>query len=271
MRSVSIILFFILLIMAFTVVSPASSEDTKLADQKSAVTILLTHISPSSLMNSLQLKSPWDQEAGEGSVWFRSSEAGHVPSGIDLLAAYEPDRSIIAYGTSEGIAELRGLISLLDIKPKKVSITAEFYKVEAGTSRLFPEEAESSRGAVGFVVPGTIDDIRAFLRESAVERVKSLTLSTNSNELASKTVGKEIPPGVIIADTLKVLPRVNGDGSITLSVSWHQGQYPPAPDDWLRINRRVSDGESIIWDLTDVVEDGQNRRLMMILTAKILE
>lgn len=215
-----------------------------------------------------------------------------LPEGIDLVLAYDIDNSIIVRGDDVGIAELKDLLHLVDIPPKQVEIKAEFVEVSMTVMRSFGIDWNLERLNVAFdtnfapagdvllgIATGNLTaDIRAQLRDVGARIVNAPIISTLNNTPATIEIGKNIPffqgtiqnvgEGTTLQSTqlleipvttyLFVLPRVNGDGSITMFLEpsvQDTGAVYTAPDNTIfpertfqriRTNRRVMNGETIV-------------------------
>jgi len=222
-----------------------------------------------------------------------TTQQGLLPPGMEFVMAYDIDNSLIVRGTPEGLAELKDLISrYLDIPPKQVSIKAEFIEVSAsevdrlGIEWLISRQNEafatsfnpSGNVVVGVVTGNVTASLRTELTTGKGRIVNSPIVSTLNNTPASITIGQYIPyfqsviqnvgDGQLVTTTqltqlpvqtyLFVLPRVNGDGSITLYLEpnledtgrMYTGpngeEFPETRNQTLRTNRRVMNGETIV-------------------------
>ncbi|MEN6520162.1 MAG: hypothetical protein ABFD46_03295 [Armatimonadota bacterium] len=215
-----------------------------------------------------------------------------LPEGVDLVQPFPLDNSIIVRGTWEGISEFKELIHMLDVPPKQVSIKAEFIEVTTSdVKRLgidwslerLNETINTNFNPSGNVIVGvTTGNLAASLRteltRSSGNIINSPIISTINNEYAEINIGSEIPywttsmvttsTGVVstnevdsitIETYLRVLPRVNGDGTITLELMpsvQDTGTMYTAPDgesqipetryQTLQTRRRVMSGETIV-------------------------
>ncbi|MEN6372046.1 MAG: hypothetical protein ABFD64_08540 [Armatimonadota bacterium] len=227
---------------------------------------------------------------GTGSTSNRSSSL--LPDGVDLVQPFPLDNSIIVRGTWEGISEFKELIHMLDVPPKQVSIKAEFIEVTTNdVKRLgidwslerLNETINTNFNPSGNVIVGvTTGNLAASLRteltKSSGNIINSPIISTLNNEYAEINIGSQIPywtssmvttsTGVVsnsevnsinIETYLRVLPRVNGDGTITLELMPSvqdtgtmytapdgQSQLPETRYQTLQTRRRVMSGETIV-------------------------
>lgn len=216
-----------------------------------------------------------------------------MPDGVQLVQPFPLDNSIIVRGTEEGIADFKNLVHLLDIPPKQVQIKAEFIEVTTDdVKRLgvdwsldrLNETISTNFNPGGNIVVGlTTGNLTAALRAELTRNsgnvINSPIISTINNQFAQIQVGSNIPywtttvvavgngqlvqqqnvQQLQIATTLGVLPRVNGDGTITLTLMPNvsdQGTVYNSPDgstalpeqryESLYTMRRVMNGETIV-------------------------
>ncbi len=237
------------------------------------------------------------------------SQQGLLPPGIEFVMAYDIDNSLIVRGTPEALGELKDLISrYLDIPPMQVSIKAEFIEVSASDvdklgidwqidtlNRSFSTNFNPQGNVLlGVAVGNVTAELRAELTQGKGRVVNSPIVSTLNNTPASIAIGQYIPyfqgttvtPGqgqtvtsyqviqLPVQTYLFVLPRVNGDKSITLYLEPNvqdtgrifkspDGQeLPETRNQTLRTNRRVMNGETI-------VVGGFIRRIDSVSTSKV--
>lgn len=219
-----------------------------------------------------------------------------LPEGVDHLQPFPHDNSLIVRGTEEGIAEFKEIIHLLDVPPKQVSIKAEFIEVSTSDVKRFGidwslerlnETINTNFNPAGNVIIGVTTgnlaaSIRAELTRSAGKIINSPIISTINNQYAQISIGSVIPywttiltpagvgsgGGVVqtqqvnqlqVSTYLSVLPRVNGDGTITLLLTpsvqdtgrifkdpTGNSEIPEVRYQTLYTQRRVMNGETIV-------------------------
>lgn len=220
-----------------------------------------------------------------------SSNSGLLPEGIDFVMPYDLDNSIVVRGDDEGIAEFKDLVHMLDISPKQVQIKAEFIEVSTTDAANFGIEwsvqslnasFNTAFNPTGNVIIGVQTGnvsatLKAELSQTKGRVVNSPIISTLNNTPASITIGKTIPFFSSVVQTvgdgqtvnsqqltelpvqtyLWCLPRVNGDGSITLYMEpsiqdtgrIFEGagtQFPERSFQTVKTNRRVMSGQTIV-------------------------
>ena len=177
-----------------------------------------------------------------------------VPENIESMLAYDIDNTIIVRTSDEdALRELKEIIRLLDIAPKQLMIKAEFVEVSQDDVRQFGIDWQLARGNLVAGNPGfaagqvfmnyatgnVAAQLRATLTEGKGRLVSSPMVTTLNNLPVSLAIGREIPVfytsptaggnGVVILQTqlstvaaqsgMDVLARINGDDTITLTIS----------------------------------------------------
>jgi general secretion pathway protein D len=216
-----------------------------------------------------------------------------LPDGVDLVQPFPLDNSIIVRGTEEGIADFKNLVHLLDIPPKQVQIKAEFIEVSTNDVKRLGVDWSLDRlnetistnfnpggnVVVGLTTGNLAASLRAELTRNSGNIINSPIISTINNQYAEINIGSNIPywttvlvsvgNGQVVQQQqmnqlqvqtyLRVLPRVNGDGTITLTLMpsvQDTGNVYNSPDgnqvipetrfQTLYTMRRVMNGETIV-------------------------
>lgn len=215
------------------------------------------------------------------------------PEGIDNAVPFDLDNSIIVKGEEQGIQDFKNIIRMLDVPPKQVSIKAEFVEVSTNDVKSFgidwsldklnesfsaPLSGGTGNVILGFATGNLTSTLRTQLTRDIGRVINSPIISTINNQNAYISINSQIPywttyntitgtgtvieqsqPNFIDIDTrLMVLPRVNGDGTITMTlspgvadtgniVSGPDGtQIPEQRNQELFTQRRVANGETIV-------------------------
>ncbi|MBP5718191.1 MAG: hypothetical protein J6X53_04335, partial [Abditibacteriota bacterium] len=213
------------------------------------------------------------------------------PDGIDNAIPFDLDNSIIVKGTEKGIAEFKNIIRMLDIPPKQVLIKAEFVEVSTQDVKSFGIDWSLNRlnesFSTGFNPTGNVTvgvtsgnltaALKAELTQTVGRTINSPIVSTINNQYAYISINNIIPfftsstyvsDGTAISNSvvdyievdtyLEILPRVNGDGSITMMLQPRisdVGNYVVGPDGTsvpeekyqeLYTQRRVANGETMV-------------------------
>jgi general secretion pathway protein D len=196
------------------------------------------------------------QLGGQGGQGGGQGNAGSLlPEGILNVLAYDVDNSLIVqYDDPAGFREFRELIRLLDIAPKQLMIRAEFVEVRQDDLRSFGIDWQISRGSLSastfqgqyaqgdivlnYATGNLISQLRTSLVEGRGRLVNSPMATTTNNVPVTITLGTTVPvittsvafgqggQGVTIPSItpvqvfsgLSVVPRINGDNSITMFV-----------------------------------------------------
>lgn len=221
---------------------------------------------------------------------------GLVPAGITFISYDPTDNSFIVEGSDEAIQEFIKLINEFDVAPRQVTIKVEFITTSSSVSRSLGFEFLYSRGAVfAGTTPGSFiragdpvflnygtgnitSRMRTQLLEGFGKVVNAPVIRTLNNQPASvlsnvqttifiNTVvgngnGSVIivpqPQSIPISTGLVVAPRINGDGTVTLSLSpqiQDFGQLRRGPDgqeipdilsQFINVVARVKNDETIV-------------------------
>lgn len=182
---------------------------------------------------------------------------GLVPSGITFISYDPTDNSFIVEGTDEAIQELIRIINEFDEAPRAVTIKVEFVTTSSSVSRSLGFEFNYARGATfAGTTPGSFirggdpvflnygsgnvaSRMRTQLLEGHGKVVDAPVIRTLNNQPAAifssvqttifinqivGTGGGSVivipqPVPLTVSTGLVVAPRINGDGTITLSLS----------------------------------------------------
>lgn len=216
-----------------------------------------------------------------------------LPEGVDMVMPFPTDNSLIVRGTDDGIAAFKELVHLLDVPPKQVSIKAEFVEVSTSDIRSLGVDWSLERlnttintnfnptgnVIVGFTSGNLAASLRAELTRSSGRIINSPIISTINNEYAEISIGSVIPywtsviinngtagnttssvvNSLTIQTYLRVLPRVNADGTIMLTLMpsvqdtgrifkdpTGNSEIPETRFQTLSTRRRVMNGETIV-------------------------
>ncbi len=213
------------------------------------------------------------------------------PEGVTDARPFDLDNSIIVKGTEDGIEKFKKIVRMLDVPPKQVSIKAEFVEVSTTDIKRFGIDWSLDRidqsFATSFLPSGNVvfgfnrgnltAQIRAQLTNNIGRVINAPIISTINNQPAQIAIQTQIPywetistvvgTSVIqqatarmisISTSLSVLPRVNGDGTITMQlqpqvsdsgniVNGPGGQaMPEVKSQYLTTQRRVANGETVV-------------------------
>ncbi len=210
-----------------------------------------------------------------------------------MVMPFASDNSLIIRGTEDGIAAFKDLVYLLDVPPKQVQIKAEFVEVstddvkrlgvdwslERLNTTINTNFNPSGNVVVGFTSGNLAASLRTELTSGSGKIINSPIISTINNQYAEISIGSVIPywttvlvsagNGQLVQSTqvnqltiqsyLRVLPRVNGDNTITLQLMpsvqdtgriykdpTGQSEIPETRYQTLSTMRRVANGETIV-------------------------
>jgi len=177
-----------------------------------------------------------------------------IPEGLDGIVANDIDNSLIIRGTPEAIEYVRRILRFLDIAPKQVLIRAEFITVTRNDAEKFGIDWNLARvnlqtGTTGladrtapifvnYASGNLVANLRALLSQGRGRVVNAPIVVTQNNSPATvvfsttdyieqqfvvfnqagqpSTFTQPIP--IPVPTQLTVTPRINADGTITLSL-----------------------------------------------------
>ncbi|GIV06605.1 MAG: hypothetical protein KatS3mg016_2180 [Fimbriimonadales bacterium] len=177
-----------------------------------------------------------------------------IPDGLDGIVANDIDNSLIIRGTPEAIEYVRRVLRFLDIAPKQVLIRAEFITVTRNDAEKFGIDWNLARvnlqtGTTGladrtapifvnYATGNLVANLRALLSQGRGRVVNAPIVVTQNNSPATvvfsttdyieqqfvvfnqagqpSTFTQPIP--IPVPTQLTVTPRINADGTITLSL-----------------------------------------------------
>jgi len=214
------------------------------------------------------------------------------PEGIQDARPFDTDNSILVKGDEDGIEKFKKIVRMLDVPPKQVQIKAEFVNVTTSDVKNFGidwslqrlnESFNTAFGPAGNVIVGLAAgnltaQLKAQLTRDVGRVINAPIISTINNQAAYLMIQTIIPYWVSVATVvgtgnvvqqstpqflqvqteLMVLPRVNGDGTITLQLSPQiadTGTNVTGPDGTvipqqttqsLYTQRRVANGETVV-------------------------
>ena len=226
--------------------------------------------------------TPGGSSGGQGFLW---------PEGVQQAQPFDLDNSIIVKGDEDGIEKFKKIVRMLDIPPKQVQIKAEFIEVATSDVKNFGidwslqrlnESFETQFGPVGNIVVGFASGnltavLRAQLTKNIGRVINSPIVSTINNQNCYISINNQIPywvsmnvisgdqsvlqytPQFINIDTnLNVMPRINGDNTITMILSPRVSDtgavvvgpdgssIPETRNQELFTQRRIANGETIV-------------------------
>ncbi len=215
-----------------------------------------------------------------------------LPHGMEAPIAYDLDNSIIVRGTDEAIRQFKELVRLLDVAPKQVMIKAEFVTVSQNDLKTFGinwtlSHANLQAGTSGFAAGpvylnyatgNVVAQLRATLTEGKGQLVNAPVVTTMNNVPVSIEIGTQEPVfiqspvaagnGTVVLQTqlipvtvftgLSVIPRINGDNTITMlllpqvnditgTVTGPGGLTAPiVSTEYMTVNRRIKSGDTMV-------------------------
>ncbi len=218
--------------------------------------------------------------------------AALLPDGVEAVIGYDLDNSIIVVGTDESIRDMKQRINLLDIAPKQIMVKAEFVTVSQNDLRTFGIDWTVQRGNLNagtsgfaggpvflnYATGNVVASLRATLTEGKGRLINSPMVTTLNNVPVNIIIGRQVPVfltspiaagnGTVVLQTtlipvpvftgLFVIPRINGDDSISMSVTPFVNDIvdtvtgpdgstaPIIATQSITVNRRIRNGETMV-------------------------
>jgi hypothetical protein len=202
-----------------------------------------------------------------------STGSGHLtlllPEGIDQIFAYPMLNALLIQGTEEGVDKFIDLLQLLDKKPQQVVIEYQIFDGIPADVAAKPKHT-GSNGALFF-------DLNDW--DWAKSRVIDAGRLATSNLMPTASTWSVSQPGQAPqSQVLVMVPRINGDGTITLELQilWTDlpGAHEPlagAPDSLTTVTHTfrgtvcVRDGETF-----GTVLDRNGSKSTIVVRAKVI-
>lgn len=144
-----------------------------------------------------------------------SAQADVVPEGTQLItASHQSSRYLLVAGTPEAVGQLRGLLALLDVRPRPVRLTVHVYPAAADRGPSWQDIPET---------PGVEAAVRG-LAPGELPRCPALPRGFEPHEIVVEALhpAPEFIPLPLFADWPQALlcaaAHINADGGITLAV-----------------------------------------------------
>jgi general secretion pathway protein D len=215
-----------------------------------------------------------------------------LPPDVEAVIGYDLDNSIIIVGSDEAIREMKQRINLLDIAPKQVMIRAEFVTVSQNDLRTFGIDWTVQRGNLNagtrgfaggpvflnYATGNVVASLRATLTEGKGRLINSPMVTTLNNVPVNILIGRQVPVfltspiaagnGTVVLQTtlipvpvftgLFVIPRINGDDSISMNVTPFVNDIvdtvtgpdgttaPVLASQSITVNRRIRNGDTMV-------------------------
>jgi hypothetical protein len=176
------------------------------------------------------------------------SEAGmfdRFPPGLTSWILEEATNSVTLTGSPEAVAEIKKRFGLLDVPVWLVRMKMDVLSVDERTLRAagFAAELEGSANSQFFTAGGTDANVRAEALLKGSLPLSSASASTPNNQPLHHYWSAQDQKGLTT-----VTPRVNGDGSISLSASMllRQAAGDGPKQAGFSASRRVKPGEPLI-------------------------
>jgi len=232
---------------------------------------------------------------GQGGIGGNGTMENMLPAGMYPPMAYMPLNQLLVQGTQEAIDQFREILSMLDQRAKQVEIACKFVEVEVTKDNAFGIDWSVANGALevfnlGFA-PGVATnnvvrwqrgrfetELRVLLQDSRAQVINEPRITTENNMEGYITFDTVIPyfsasitynqfgqrtveynnDQVTVSHSLDVLPRINGDDTISLeltpnisdvvgSVQSPDGtSLPITSNQYVSAKVTVADGETLV-------------------------
>lgn len=245
----------------------ADSPAAPTAGAAQAQSITLQHTIPGDILKALH----WDQSAQQ----FDSVATIHV-EGVTRISAQPATNSLSVVATPAGLAEVRQLIKILDVEPRRVQI--KFVSARATNADLKASGIifESAPLPSLLTVPmpdtryATGNEVALFLqtltKQGAVTQAPILTTSNNVDASISLTTMAHSQ--VVSSVTLAVTPRVNSDDSVTLVL--HPVLLDGTAKHEIKTTRTVKSGDTMVIIVPPSAPSAGGKNLLLFVTPTIL-
>lgn len=169
--------------------------------------IPLTHILPSRVTQMLADPKAAFLETGAAE---KTSPASLIPSGVESIAPNDPQKLLIVRGTAQGIAEVKGILRLIDIAARPVRMTVRLIRFR--------------KDAMGAVTKDSLSEIEAGSFNNEPVRVP---IQVDGQSFSAM-----------------IQPRINGDNSVTVYSQLRRLSLGTGEGTVAETYRRVRSGES---------------------------
>lgn len=230
--------------------------------------------------------------AGQGGL----ASGGLIPTGVDYITFDPTDNSIVIRGTDEDIKAIQDAISFFDVAPKQVLIKVEFITTSNSINRALGFDWLYQRGSIfagarpgsfarsgdpiflNYATGNITSRMRTLLQEGYGKTVQAPIVRTLNNQAAivqnqlqtwifinqvigignGNVITQTQPQQLPITTQLAVRPRINEDGTITMTLAptlSDVGQLRRGPDGTelpdiltqsIQVVARVKNGETIV-------------------------
>lgn len=231
-------------------------------------------------------------QGGPGGAGGQQGGASLRPPGITNLISNDADNALLVeYDDVDDLNRLRELVRLLDVKPKQVQVRAEFVRVSVtdadsfgidwrinpigNLDTLIPAESGGSGSPtilLAYATGNAVANLRAALIRETGNVLQAPIISTINNQRAFVNISDVItvPQSTVVQNAattatsttfaqyqttngLSVLPHINGDNSVTLSIQPQLQTLDPLSNGGFRSNiqtlattRVVQSGETMV-------------------------
>jgi len=193
-----------------------------------------------------------------------------VPSGLVAITLDPQGNTLTVSGSDESIQEFKNLVRLLDVPAKRIRLSARFIPLDGAAIQelKLPVDAAAPLSGSPYLVGAPSANQLALLakRESAGETDLAVSNNTTLRLRSRATEGR-------LTTFAEVIPRLNGDGSVTLYTRC--AETAPGAAAWQRADRPAFDAPGALWDeavpvATCRVQPGQSVLVLLLKTGTAL-
>jgi hypothetical protein len=189
--------------------------------------------------------APGEQRANGPIGTLAPENRGLVPHGIVAWTVDERRNGLSVTGSEEAIRSLSQIIGLLDVPVRHVRLSVRVVRLDdRDRARLKPEALSPSppgRGPTDFVAVVTRDQAASLEEREALAAAEMSVASNLPLHLAwPGNLNQQPEPAVI-------LPRVNGDGTVTIYLPLTRLSSADVPEaGQMIVARRIASGQSVL-------------------------
>jgi hypothetical protein len=233
-----------------------SIADTQPAHQTQSITVV--HVDPVDILTTMK----WT--------------TGNFPTGVDAIAADKS--SLKVTGTDTGIGNVRAAVDALDVEAKNVYIAFQLILVRRSDIDSFGIDYGTGELPYKMASGNLIEKMRAQLAVKPNLLSNPSMIVKNGNESSMLITSDRFPGLLPLASMqLNVSPRVNQDGTITLTINPRETFVganaigPVRGSKNVTLTRRLHDGGTMVaWDSTGLAGvDGAGNCLLIFVRASV--
>ena len=240
-----------------------------------AQSIPLRHAAPGDILKTMR----WDQRAA-------------LPAGVTSIVGVPVSNSLLVQATPAGLAEVRGLVRLLDVAQRQVQIRFALAKITPAALDALginldlvpqPGPVGTPPTFMGYANGNIVSQLLQTLAKRRAILSSSVVMTANSRDSTLSLSGGQAISGLpdVTSFTYDVTPRVNSDDTVTLALhpqaAWrvagksNPDGTPVVTTQGLRTLRTVRSGDTlVITNLFAGAAGAKGEQLLLFVTAAII-